>query len=57
MEVDGWIQVSLGMCCVCGKSFENSPKPVGLLIFPIYIILELYTMCIVFVGLYIVKSC
>ena len=38
MEVDGWIQVSLGMCCMCGKSFQNSPKPV--LIFPIYIIVR-----------------
>ena len=55
MEVDEWVQVSLGICCVCGKSFQNSPKPV--LIFPIYNSVWLYTMCILFVGLYIVKSC
>ena len=48
MEVDGWDHVSLGICCVSGKLFQNSPKPV--LIFPIYM-LDLYTMCILFVGL------
>ena len=27
MEVSGWVQVSFGFC-VCGKSSQNSPKPV-----------------------------
>ena len=28
MEVDGWVQVSLGMFVSFGKSSQNSPKPV-----------------------------
>ena len=46
MEVDGWVQVSLGICCVCGKSFQNSPTPV--LISPIYnigVVYHVYSVC------------
>ena len=46
MEVDEWVQVSHGICCVCGKSFQNSPKPV--LIFPIYnigVVYHVYSVC------------
>ena len=28
VEVGGWVQVSLGICFFCGKSSQNSPKPV-----------------------------
>ena len=44
MEVGGWVQVSLGIF-VCGKSSQNSPKPVLVCTD----ILEQYTMCILFV--------
>ena len=46
MEVDGWIQVYLGICCVFGKSFQDGPKPV--LIFPIDnigVVYHVYSVC------------
>ena len=46
MEVDEWVQVSHGICCMCGKSLQNSPKPV--LIFPIYnigVVYHVYSVC------------
>ena len=44
MEVGGWVQVSLGIFVVVGKSSQNSPKPVLIFWSSIHVfILSVYT--------------
>ena len=45
MEVGGWVQVSLGFLCVCGKSSQNSAKPVLIFWSSIPCVFCLYIHC------------
>ena len=51
MEVGGWVQVSLGIFFIFGKSSQNSPKPVVIFWSSIPRILSVYVLLKV-VGYY-----